>query len=128
MSALSEALAQSQRQTISALSKAYIAGRIDGDDLLRGLDESGSTDRVDQEHLIVCLNLLREHGQEAPTNAPPAKVDRPASPEFIEFLQRLADEKGTVLPDYPLSNEQGKKIRDQLKAGTYNPDEWTVPF
>ena len=125
MSALSEALAQAQRQTISALSKAYIAGRIDGDDLLRGLDESGSTDRVDQEHLIVCLNLLREHGQEAPQSAPAEKL---ASDGQWKFIRDLADRAQTVAPDGPLTAEQASKVIDQLKAGTYNPDEWTVPF
>lgn len=130
MSALAEALLAAQRQAIGSLSKAFVAERIDEDGLLANLDAIGLRDDVDQGLLVEALTIVKSLGGEAPkpagTNEP--KQAEPASPNQLSYMRDLADKRGTVAPDGPLTKEQASKVIEQLKAGTYNADEWTAPF
>ena len=131
MTPLSEALLASQRQAIGALSKAFLAGRIDAEHLLEELDAIGCRDVVEQGTLLAALMVMHRYGTAAaaPTTgeARPAE-NEPATERQTKYMQKLADERGTVAPDYALTKKQASTVIEELQAGTYNPDSWTVPF
>lgn len=53
----------------------------------------------------------------------------PATDKQLAYIASLADEKGQVAPDVPLTKVQASEIIGQLQGGTYEPDKWvTVPF
>ena len=125
MTALSDALRAAQAQAIAALSKAYVAGETAR--FFDRLNDIGCTDRVEQAQLMEALDLLRDFGAQAPEPAKPDTSHELASADQMRYAADLADKAGTVLPDYQLTKANASKLIDQLKAGTYNPDEWTVP-
>ncbi len=128
MSALSESLVAAQRQAIAALSKAYVNGDTAG--FFEKLNEMGCTDTVEQVHLMAALDTLRDFGAQAPQaeHAKPGTSRDMATDKQLKYAAKLADEQGTVLPDYPLTKDAASTIINHLQAGRYNPDEWTVPF
>jgi hypothetical protein len=140
MTALSDALRAAQAQAIAALSKQYLAdsGDLESEaiwlsqsELRQKLDLIGCTDTVEQGYLLTALEYMRRLGAQAPAANGSAKPDtshEPASPDQMRYAADLADKAGTVLPNYTLTKANASKVIDQLKAGTYNPDEWTVPF
>ncbi len=128
MSALSESLVAAQRQAIAALSKSYVAGQMDAEPMSVILDTIGCADKVEQAQLLAALDTMRELGSAAPEAAKPDTSGDMATKAQLDFAARLADEHRTVLPDYQLTKATASKVIEQLKAGTYNPDEWTVPF
>ncbi len=129
MTALSDALVAAQRRAIAGLAKDYIA-KTDPDpgELWEALDAIGCTDKVEQRQLALAWTLISSLGAQAPEPTKPAGERAMAEPRQMKYAQDLADKAGTVLPDYQLTKANASKIIDQLKAGTYNPDEWTVPF
>ncbi len=128
MSALSESLVAAQRQAIAALSKQYLADHDPNPEMLAGaLTDIGCTDKVEQGLLIAALDVLHVLGAQAP-EAKPDTSNEPASDAQMKYLRDLADRNGTTAPDYVLTKTNASKVIEQLKAGTYNPDEWTVPF
>ena len=129
MTALAEALLAAQRQAIGAASKAFVAGTLNESDLFELLDDIGARDTVEQAQLLASLHALQRFGAAAPKASEPEKNgNEPASDAQRRFLAKLADERGTTAPDYPLTKAQASQVIEQLKAGTYNPGEWTVPF
>lgn len=112
------------------MQKAYVRGSYESvDDFLADAERIGCTDKTDLALFVNALDTLRVFGTEPQANgAARPDVNRPASPQMMSFLRNLADEKRAVLPDYELTNAQALKIRDALKAGTYNADDYTVPF
>ncbi len=128
MTALADALRAAQAQAIAALSKAYVAEHTTGLALVEMLDSIGCTDRVEQTQLLASLETLKNFGATAPEPAKPDTSHEPASEAQMKYLRDLADRKGTTAPDYIPTKANASKIIDQLNAGTYNPDEWTVPF
>ena len=128
MSALSESLVAAQRQAIAVLSKAYVAGLTDLEAFVNELDAIGATDKVEQVQLVASLDVLNTFGGQPPETAKPDTSADLATEAQLKFAAKLADEHRTVLPDYQLTKANASKVIEQLKAGTYNPDEWTVPF
>jgi hypothetical protein len=130
MSALAEALLAAQRQAVGSLTKAYVAGKIDADALATNLDAIGLRDDVDQGLLLGSLDIVKELGGEAPkaAGAPEPKPNEPASEKQTAYIAKLADERNTMAPDGPLTKEQASKVIEELKAGTYNADAWSIPF
>jgi hypothetical protein len=130
MSALAEALLAAQRQAVASLSKAFVAGKIDAEGLAAQLDAIGLRDDVDQGLLIDSLTVVKALGGEAPkaAGAHEPKPNEPASERQTAYIKALADERGVIAPDGPLTKEQASKAIEQLKAGTYVVDEWVVPF
>ena len=131
MSALAEALLTAQRQTISALSKAYLAGAFEDDGdagLIANLDRIGATDAVDKAYLRECLDTLRVWGAPATPNGKPEPGTEPASEAQLRYIADLANERGVLAPDGPLTKAQASKVIEQLKAGSYVAGEWTAPF
>jgi hypothetical protein len=136
MTALSDALRAAQAQAIAALSKAYLANPAEPeaiDDAQEGLRDTlnriGCTDTVEQSYLVTALEIMRQLGAQAPAaNGKPDTSHELASADQMRYAADLADKAGTVLPEYQLTKANASKIIDQLKAGTYNADEWTVLF
>lgn len=127
MNALSDALAVAQARTVQTLSRQFLASQIDGESLTAALDGIGLTDRIEQAQLIECLTALREAGASL-GNGTAAKPDEPASKAQLDYIARLADEKGYTAPEGPLTKPQASEIIDRLQKGTYTPDDNGVPF
>ena len=129
MTALSEALRPTKDAVINALRKAYIAGTIDQDAVVTGLEAIGETDVTDREQFLNALDILHNLGAPAPQpTAPRDAENEPASEAQEKFIARLAEDRGVVAPDYKLSKANASKVIEELKAGTYNADSWSVPF
>jgi len=128
VTALAEALLTAQRGALAAMQKAFVRGALTGPDFKTRLDAIGCSDVTDGDTMISALNVMREFGAEPPQPTKPDTGSEPASDRQTAYIQKLADERGTVAPDYKLTKDNASKVIEQLKAGTYNPDEWTVPF
>lgn len=101
MTALAEALLAAQRQAIGALSKAYVAGAFDErEDFLQALSSIGATDRVDQEQLHRCLDVLQTYGAPAPAaTLPPREETKPAA--LVAGVWQTGKHKGQTLAETP---------------------------
>ena len=129
MTALAEALLAAQRQAIGALSKAYVSGSIEDDELASQLDRIGCTDLIDRDHLAECLNILRSLGAQAPQpTRPEPRGDDLETEAQRKLIDKLADERGLAAPGYKLTKASASKVIEELKAGTYSPESWAVPF
>jgi hypothetical protein len=134
MTALAEALLTAQRNAVTALGKWYVSGPHDEEkdvaDVEEALNAMGCTDKVEQAQLIAAWDVLRARGSEPPTrqDGKPPRENEPASEAQMRLIKKLADERRTVAPDYQLTKQSAHEAIDQLKAGTYNPDDWQVPF
>lgn len=136
MSALAEALVAAQRRAISALEKGYVAGRIDRDLAIVTLDGIGATDAVDRDRLLLALDVIREWGASLPAEAKPAAngdgEPAKATPAQVTYAQSLF-QRGNLVPlaESDLRNMPRERISaliESLKAGSYDPTEWDVPF
>jgi hypothetical protein len=130
VSALAEALLAAQRQAVGSLSKAFVAGTLSDEAFVSNLNAIGLRDEVDQALLRDSLLIVRALGGEAPkpTGTSEPKQAEAASEKQTAYIKTLADERGTIAPDGPLTKEQASKIIEQLKAGTYAVDECVIPF
>jgi hypothetical protein len=133
MSALAEALVAAQRRALSAMEKQYAAGRLDADDARALMDGIGVTDAVDQDRLIAALDVIRDYGAQLPaeTNGATSREaagTEPATGAQLALVERLVKEKHVTGPDLPITKAQAHEIIDSLKAGSYDPAKWTVPF
>jgi hypothetical protein len=129
--ALTDALRASQAKAVAALGKAYIRRDDEPDDeLFRALLlKIGLDDEVAIGFLLQGWSVLREYREPAPAEQQaPKQLDAEASPAQMNLLRKLADEKGVALPDRPFTKQRAHEAIDALKAGTFNPDEWEVPF
>lgn len=136
MSALAEALAAAQRRSLATLEKAYVAGVIEAEPMIEAMESCGITDAVDRSFLIASLDVLKEWGVAAPTmtervareNGAPKKVTEGQVSYIIDLLKKgnhgpLAEQDVRAL-----TFDRASTLIDSLKAGTYNADEWDVPF
>lgn len=136
MTALADALTAAQTRAVAALSKSFV--HTSGDDeavaeraqLFReSLDEIGLTDKVEQEQLLAALAIIRAFGGEMPTTANGEKPPEKMTPAQRSLIERLVQEKGVTPPDLEQRTKQeAHEIIDTLKAGTYDPAKWRVPF
>ena len=129
MTALAEALLAAQRQAIGAASKAFVAGTLNETDLFELLDDIGARDTVEQAQLLASLHALQRFGATAPqpTRTEPRGDDLETEAQR-KLIDRLADDRGLAAPGYKLTKANASKVIEELKAGTYNPDSWAVPF
>ena len=127
MTALSDSLAASQARAVVALSKAYVSGRMDRDAVQLALIGCGLADQVDSDQWFATLDVIREHGAAPPGEARPAP-DNNATEAQWKLLRDLADKAGKTAPEGALTKAQASQVIEQIKAGTYNPDDWGVPF
>jgi hypothetical protein len=127
---LADALSASRSRAIAALGKAYVRREEPpDDDLFRQLMHGiGLDDDVAISFLLHAWAILREQRADPPTETQPAKQDEPASESQLRYLHVLADGKGIALPARPWTKARASQAIEQLKAGTFKPDEWEVPF
>ena len=128
MTALAEALLAAQRQAIGAASKAFVAGALNETEFLAALDDVGATDTVEQGYLLASLHLARKLGTSAPAVANGKPESDLASEAQMRLLHKVANERGFIPPDYQLTKDVASRVIDEMKAGTYNADSYSVPF
>lgn len=134
MSALADALVAAQRRALAAAEKHFVADRITPEELTDLLDSMGLTDAVDRERLIAALTAIRTYGASVPAE-PPNGAEKPpetatgAQVTFIQDLLKRGEHGMLAEADLKaLTRERASTLIEQLKAGTYNPTEWDVPF
>jgi hypothetical protein len=125
---LSDALTAAQRSALAALEKAYVAEAIDDERFLVELTKCGLTDPVDKAFLVSSLDVLREWGVSAPTMSERVVEEQPATDKQLDYLRKLAEEKGAPVPDKPLTKATASEAINELQNGTYDPEKWCVPF
>ena len=130
MSALADALVAAQRRALAATQKAYVAGVIERDAASDELSGYGLTDDVDKGYLFAALDVIRARGATIPaeTNGAAPKPPEPATEAQWSLIRRLADERTMTAPEPPLTKAQAHEVIDAIKAGTYDPQKWAVPF
>ena len=125
MTALAEALLAAQRQASTAAIRAFVAGTMDDSDLLDTLDSIGLTDKTEQVYLLAALQVERQLGVTPQTNGAvprPAALDEPATKAQLDFIAKLADDKGRVVNTDGMTKAQASQVIEALKR-----DE-EVPF
>ena len=130
---LADALVAAQRRALDAVQKQYAAGRIEADAVRDKLNAVGLTDTVDQDRLVAALDTIMEYGAPLPAEpAAPTNGEKPpekATDAQRALIKKLVVEKNVPAPDYePLSKQDAHAIIDSLKAGTYDPVRWSIPF
>jgi hypothetical protein len=131
VTALDDALAAAQSRAIAALGKRYVRAAEPQDDetVQAEFYAIGFTDERGIAFLLSAWKILREQGEQAPGEQEPKTAEpEPASDAQWKFIRDLADRKGAVAPEGPLTKAQAHEIIESLQAGTYDPDKWTVPF
>ena len=128
MTALAEALLAAQRQAIGALAKPYVAGNIGTEEVTARLAEIGCNDVTDTAQLLAAWDVLQEYGAPAPQPQNGKPESDAATDSQMLLLRKVADERGYIVPDYPLTKARASEIIDRMKAGTYNADDYAVPF
>lgn len=129
MSALAEALLAAQRQAIATLEKQYVAGTMEVQPFCEWLDAMGCRDVIEQGQLLAAMNALKQFGvAPQPTNGKPDPATEPASQKQLDYLAKLANEKGVIAPDGPLTKAKASEAISALQNGTYNADDYCAPF
>ena len=120
MTALSEALLTAQRGALAAMQKAYVRGAMNSEGLEARMEEIGCTDSTDGALFIAALDVLRDLGAE-PVNgaqAPKADEPKPATDSQWKLIRKLADERGQVAPDGPLTKSQASDAITALQKAS----------
>jgi len=127
VTALSEALTEAQAGAMKALTKAILAGQMGDEEAKARLETIGLTDVVDSTHWLASLEVLRELGGTLENGAKPLG-EPTATARQMDYLRSLADDKGIALPDRPWTQSKASEAITQLKAGTFDPAAWEIPF
>lgn len=127
MTALADALAAAQTRVVAALAKSYVAGQSERDDVLAAFDAVGLRDSVDAETLLNAWDVIREHGAGAPAEQEP-KRDEPTTDPQWKLIRSLASDKGYIVPDGPLTKAKASEVITSMQNGSYNSDDYCVPF
>jgi len=129
MSALSEALKRSQDASLLVLEKSYLRGAFEDDgDFVEECQSIGCTDASDLALYLNSMRLRYRYGAE-PTQAEATKpTTKPATQAQWGLARIIANERGYVLPDETITSAEMSKAIDAMKAGTYNADDYSVPF
>jgi len=133
MTALSDALDHSQAKALAALFKAYTRRDDEpDDDVFRAMMIGvGLDDEVQIGFLLAAWRIMRDDREALPaSNGSSAKAEpeQQASDAQLSLIRKLCSEKGYPAPDYPFTKTQATAAIDGLKAGTYKPQDWDVPF
>lgn len=124
MTALADALASAQARAVAALGKQYVGGQLDADAVRIALDGIGLADPTDTERWLNALDLIRETGAPMPNGDAPAQAEKPSSQAQKQLIDKMCDERGIGRPQsMPRTFAEASKIIDQLKAGSFVPDE-----
>ena len=128
---ITDALGVTREAVIRAWGKSYIRRDEEPDDDLyrAGFHSIGIDDDRAIGFLLAGWKVLREQRADAPGEQAVngAKVEQASDPQWT-LIRKLAAEKQTEPPDAALTKAQATQVIDQLKAGTYKPEQWAVPF
>ena len=127
MTPLSDALTAAQKRALAAVEKAYVAGHIEQDAAAEVLEGCGITDPVDRAFLFASLDVLREWGAPVPAETNGAPKDERPSEKQAQLIADLCRRKNVEIPVVGTKADASKVI-DELQAGTYDPEKWSVPF
>lgn len=132
MTPLSEALTAAQRRALQALEKAYVAGKIEPDDLYGKLHSCGISDDIEIEYLYHVLDVLKEWGASVPAEngTKPDPAAEKMSDRQRGFIEQLCREKDLPLPEdlELLTKAKASEAINDLQAGSYDPAKFRVPF
>lgn len=130
LSALADALAAAQSRAVAALGKQYVSGTVDAETVRADLESVGLADEVDTNRLLAAWDILRSAGAAAPgEQAASGDGPRPISNAQRTFIGDLVKRANVPAPDLAgITFEQASEMISTLKAGTYDPDKWAVPF
>src|SRR5437763_10087637 len=98
MSALAEALVAAQRRALAALEKAYVAEKIDKEELSRQISLIGLTDTVDGDFLLASLDVLKEWGAPVPAE-PKGSESELATDKQKQLIRDLCGRKNQPEPE-----------------------------
>jgi hypothetical protein len=136
MTPLSDALTAAQRHALATLEKAYVAGAIEAEPMAEAMEACGITDAVDRAFLLASLDVLKEWGVAAPNmservareNGEPKKATEGQVSYALDLLKKGGHPALAEADIRGLTFERASELIDTLKAGSYKPDEWDVPF
>lgn len=132
MTALSQALEAAQARAVAALAKQYVAGRVDSEQGRETLAAIGLRDLVEQDSWFAALDVLRDTGASAPGEQKATAQGEPdkATDAQLALIKSLVEQKAVPAPDYPetLTRAKASELIAALQKGTYNADDWQVPF
>ena len=130
MTALADALTAAQTRAVAALGKQYVGGTMDEDAVRMALASIGLEDQTDTNRWLSALDVIRETGAAMPReNGATEKPPEPMTPAQRSLIERLVQEKNVAAPDLEQRTKaEAHEIIDSLKAGTYDPVKWSIPF
>jgi hypothetical protein len=130
VSALAEALVAAQRRALQSVEKAYVGGKLDGEQATARLAECGITDPVDLAYLLASLDVLKEWGATLPAEPKANGESEKASEKQAALIVTLCKRHNQPVPEAldVLTKAQASEIIDALDQGTYDSAKWTVPF
>ncbi len=130
VTALADALVQAQSRAVAALGKQYVGGTMDEDTVRMALASTGPEDQTDTNRWLAALAVIRETGAAMPReNGAAEKPPEPMTPAQRSLIELLVTEKNVPAPDLEQRTKQeAHEIIDTLKAGTYDPVKWSIPF
>jgi hypothetical protein len=129
MTALSDTLAAAQGRALAALERAYLRDLLDAESFASSCDAIGARDVLERADLLACLDVLREYGATEPPSASNGQPPKMISERQRDYIKSLADDRGVVSPDTAgLTAAKASELITALQRGTYNPDDWDLPF
>lgn len=131
MSALTEALVAAQAKALAALERAYVAGMLTNEQFREQMDAIGCTDVIEQDLLSMALATIKTYGASVPASAYSERRtnDKPTDAQKTLIDKLIANLPEDERPDLAgVTRAQASELIDSLKAGTYDPGKWTVPF
>ena len=132
MTPLSEALTTAQKRALISLEKAYQAGYLDAETFTASLAAFGISDPVDVAFLLSALDVLREWGVSETSMTERVQKQTMITPGQVTYINDLLVKgKHTPLNQDDLATftfDKASRLISSLKAGSYKPEEWDVPF
>lgn len=132
-SELADALSASRSKAIAALGRAYRYSESEPDDarFIEVMGWMGLEDEVAVKWLLATWKVLRDEKAEPPGEQAPAKPkeDEATKPQ-LDLLDKLLREKNLPARDgsYPFTKQEAHEAIDAVKAGTYDPKRYEIPF
>ena len=127
MSALPETLAAAQARALAALEHAYLHELITVEEFGGRCSAIGCRDSALRAELLACLDVLRDYGvdPDAAAVSPP----RLATESQREQIHAMLAELGEDPPELAgMTSTQAAHLLLALQTGTYDPEEWDIPF
>jgi hypothetical protein len=130
VTALDENREASQDAAIKALGKRFVRSfdEPNPEDYRIQLHALGFLDDVGIGFMLCGWAILRQEREQPPAAAAAKQPDEPATDRQLAVMRELAEKAGVVIPERPFTKDRASEAISQLKAGTFDPDKWEVPF